>query len=85
MTVTHGICPRVGDWDTYNMAQCAVDEAFRSHIALGGDPESASVLDNFCWPDPVKSAKTPDGEYKLAQLVRTCKGVDQGYREGYDL
>ena len=77
VTVTHGICPRVGDWDTYNMAQCAVDEAFRSHIALGGDPESASVLDNFCWPDPVKSAKTPDGEYKLAQLVRTCKGVNR--------
>lgn len=76
VTVTHGICPRVGDWDTYNMAQCAVDEAFRSHIALGGDPESASVLDNFCWPDPVKSEKTPDGEYKLAQLVRTCKGVN---------
>jgi phosphoribosylformylglycinamidine synthase len=27
-------------------------------------------LDNFCWPDPVQSDKTPDGEYKLAQLVR---------------
>jgi len=77
VTVTHGICPRVGDWDTYNMAMCAVDEAYRSHIALGGDPESASVLDNFCWPDPVKSEKTPDGEYKLAQLVRTCKGVNR--------
>ncbi|MCQ2604532.1 MAG: AIR synthase-related protein [Spirochaetia bacterium] len=77
VTVTHGICPRVGDWDTYNMALCAVDEAYRSHIALGGDPDSASVLDNFCWPDPVKSEKTPDGEYKLAQLVRTCKGVNR--------
>lgn len=77
VTVTHGICPRVGDWDTYNMAMCAVDEAYRSHISLGGDPDSASVLDNFCWPDPVKSEKTPDGEYKLAQLVRTCKGVNE--------
>jgi phosphoribosylformylglycinamidine synthase len=27
-------------------------------------------LDNFCWCDPVQSEKTPDGEYKLAQLVR---------------
>jgi phosphoribosylformylglycinamidine synthase len=27
-------------------------------------------LDNFCWPDPVQSPKTPDGHYKLAQLVR---------------
>jgi phosphoribosylformylglycinamidine synthase len=27
-------------------------------------------LDNFCWCDPVQSEKTPDGTYKLAQLVR---------------
>ena len=24
-------------------------------------------LDNFCWPDPVQSASTPDGRHKLAQ------------------
>ena len=29
-----------------------------------------AVLDNFCWCDPVASEKNPDGEYKLAQLVR---------------
>ena len=52
------------------MALCAVDEAYRSHIVLGGDPEYAAVLDNFCWPDPVQSDETPDGEHKLAQLVR---------------
>ncbi len=75
LTVTHGICPRFGDIDTYNMAQCAVDEAYRAHIALGGNPEEASILDNFCWPDPVLSEKTPDGPYKMAQLVRTCKGL----------
>jgi phosphoribosylformylglycinamidine (FGAM) synthase-like enzyme len=27
-------------------------------------------LDNFCWCDPIQSEKTPDGEFKLAQLVR---------------
>jgi phosphoribosylformylglycinamidine synthase len=32
-------------------------------------------LDNFCWCDPVKSDKTPDGEYKLAQLVRANRGL----------
>jgi phosphoribosylformylglycinamidine synthase len=32
-------------------------------------------LDNFCWCDPVKSEKTPDGEYKLAQLVRANKAL----------
>ncbi|MBT3273158.1 MAG: phosphoribosylformylglycinamidine synthase [Spirochaetales bacterium] len=75
LTVTHGVCPRYGDIDTYNMAACAVDEAFRAHIALGGDPETAAALDNFCWPDPVESASAPDGAYKMAQLVRACRGL----------
>jgi phosphoribosylformylglycinamidine synthase II len=75
VTVTHGICPRVSDDDAYSMAVLAVDEAYRSHIALGGDPDKASGLDNFCWPDPVASATNPDGEYKLAQLVRANQGL----------
>lgn len=75
LTVTHGVCPRIGDLDAYAMAQCAVDEAYRAHIALGGNPDEASILDNFCWPDPVLSEKTPDGPYKMAQLVRTCQGL----------
>ncbi|MBN2650922.1 MAG: hypothetical protein JXR63_00965 [Spirochaetales bacterium] len=75
LTVTHGLAQRYSDLDAYSMAACGVDEAFRAHIALGGNPEIASALDNFCWPDPVKSETTPDGEYKLAQLVRACKGL----------
>ena len=75
LTVTHGICPRIGDLDPYQMAMNAVDEAYRAHIALGGLPDNASVLDNFCWPDPVESASAPDGAYKLAQLVKTCQGL----------
>jgi phosphoribosylformylglycinamidine synthase subunit PurSL len=80
LTVTHGICPRFGDWDTYDMAQCAVDEAVRAHVALGGDPERMAALDNFCWPDPVESAENPDGAYKLAQLVRACRGLADACR-----
>ncbi len=75
LTVTHGVCPRYGDVDPYQMAFNAVDEAYRAHIALGGNPDFASVLDNFCWPDPVESPWTPDGAYKLAQLVKTCQGL----------
>jgi phosphoribosylformylglycinamidine synthase len=33
-----------------------------------------ACLDNFCWPDPIKSVKTPDGEHKLGTLVRSCIG-----------
>ncbi|MBN2737349.1 MAG: phosphoribosylformylglycinamidine synthase subunit PurL [Spirochaetales bacterium] len=75
LTITHGVCQRYGDVDAYDMAACALDEAFRAHIALGGNPEEASALDNFCWPDPVEAPGNPDGAYKLAQLVRSCQGL----------
>jgi phosphoribosylformylglycinamidine synthase len=52
------------------MAACAIDEAVRNTVAVGGSLERLAGLDNFCWCDPVQSEKTPDGEYKLAQLVR---------------
>ena len=77
VTVTHGVCPRYSDKDTYDMAMCAVDEAYRAHIGSGGNPDFAAALDNFCWPDPVESETTPDGKYKLAQLVRACKGLNK--------
>lgn len=75
LVVTHGLIPRYSAIDTYQMAACAIDEAFRSAVILGADPEKITGLDNFCWPDPVKSDYTPDGEYKLAQLVRACEAV----------
>jgi phosphoribosylformylglycinamidine (FGAM) synthase-like enzyme len=78
--VTHGICPWYGDADGYAMAQCAVDEAVRAHVALGGDPEQMSALDNFCWPDPVEGPDNPDGAFKLAQLVRACRGLADACR-----
>ena len=75
LTVTHGICQRYGDIDTYHMAMAAVDEAYRAHIALGGDPDLVSALDNICWSDPVESENNPDGAYKMAQLIRALKGM----------
>ena len=75
VVVSHGICPRYSDIDTYHMAQCALDEAVRSAVAVGGDPANTWALDNFCWPDPVESESNPDGAYKLAQLVRACSGL----------
>jgi len=75
LTVAHGACPRLSSRDARAMALAAVDEAYRAHIALGGDPARAVALDNFCWPDPVESASNPDGAYKLAQLVRACEAL----------
>jgi phosphoribosylformylglycinamidine synthase len=70
VVVANGICPRYSDIDAYHMAACAIDEAVRNAVAVGGTLERLAGLDNFCWCDPVQSEKTPDGHYKLAQLVR---------------
>jgi phosphoribosylformylglycinamidine synthase II len=75
IAVSNGINPCYGDIDTYHMVACVVDEAIRNIIAVGGKLGSIAGLDNFCWPDPIVSDKTPDGEYKLAQLVRACKAL----------
>jgi phosphoribosylformylglycinamidine synthase II len=70
-----GINPFYSEIDAYLMAANAVDEAVRNAVAVGADPDRISLLDNFCWPDPVHdSEKTPDGRYKLAQLVRAARG-----------
>ncbi|MCE5271313.1 phosphoribosylformylglycinamidine synthase, partial [bacterium] len=75
VSVGCGILPRYSDLDTYHMVACCVDEALRNVVAVGADPSRVAGLDNFCWPDPVQSAKTPDGRYKMAQLVRACQAL----------
>ena len=75
IAVSHGICPRYSDRDTYAMAACAVDEAVRNALCVGADPERLAGLDNFCWCDPIQSPSNPDGEFKLGQLVRAARGL----------
>jgi phosphoribosylformylglycinamidine synthase subunit PurSL len=70
-----GIAPRYSDIDTYWMMAAVIDEAVRNIMAAGADPDHMAGLDNFCWCDPVQSEKTPDGEYKLAQLVRANEAL----------
>lgn len=71
----HGICPRYSDIDTYHMTANAVDEALRNYVAVGGSLDLVAGLDNYCWCDPVLSEKTPDGPYKMAQLVRSNQAL----------
>ncbi|MEA2013792.1 MAG: AIR synthase-related protein [Thermodesulfobacteriota bacterium] len=75
VVVANGICPRYSDIDTYHMVACAIDEAVRNTIAVGGSLDRLAGIDNFCWCDPVESEKTPDGRYKLAQLVRANRAL----------
>ena len=75
VVVAHGICPSYSDIDTYHMMANAIDEGLRNYVAVGGNIEHVAGLDNFCWCDPVASEKTPDGEYKAAQLVRANQAL----------
>ncbi len=75
IVLSHGICPRYSDYDTYWMMANAIDEAVRNAVAVGADLDHMAGCDNFCWCDPVQSEKTPDGHYKLAQLVRANKAL----------
>jgi phosphoribosylformylglycinamidine (FGAM) synthase-like enzyme len=47
----------------------------RKQLCAGARLDRIAALDNFCWPDPVLSPSTPDGAYKMAQLVRACRGL----------
>jgi len=75
LVIANGICPKLSDLDTYWMMAGAIDEGVRNAVATGGDIRHMAGVDNFCWCDPVQSEKTPDGEYKLAQLVRANQAL----------
>ena len=62
-----GVNPFYTDLDPYNMAWAAVDEAMRNVVAVGGDPDQVSLLDNFAWGNP----NLPD---RLGSLVRCARG-----------
>jgi phosphoribosylformylglycinamidine synthase len=73
--LAEGINPFYSDLDAYHMMANVIDEAVRRVISVGGRLDQIAGLDNFCWPDPVWSEKTPDGPYKMAQLVRANKAL----------
>jgi len=75
--LSEGVNPFYSDIDTEAMAAAVVDEAVRRQVCAGARLDRIALLDNFCWPDPVESEGTPDGAYKLAQLVRACRGLHE--------
>jgi len=77
LAISNGLAPRLSEHDAHLMAVCSVDEAVRNIVCVGADPSSISLLDNFCWPDPVMSPKNPHAKSILAQLVRACQGLKE--------
>ena len=75
VAITCGINPKISKFDTYAMAEYAIDEAVRNAVCVGANPEEMVLVDNYCWPDPIYSEKNLDGSHKLAQLVRASKAI----------
>ena len=75
IAISVGINPGYGLIDTYHMAACAMDEAIRRIIAVGGSLKQIALNDNFCWPSPLPTPGNPDAAYKMAQLVRANKAL----------
>lgn len=67
VALSNGIAPLYGRSDPYAMAWASIDEAMRNLVAVGVDPTTVSILDNFCWGNP----RLPD---RLGSLVRCVQG-----------
>ncbi|RMG97977.1 MAG: phosphoribosylformylglycinamidine synthase [Deltaproteobacteria bacterium] len=75
VVLAEGVHPFYGAFDPKVMAHAAVEEGVRRVLCAGARIDRIAALDNFCWPDPIASEKTPDGRFKLGQLVRCCEGL----------
>ena len=72
VAVSHGICSRFSDIDSYAMAAEAIDEAVRNAVCTGANPDYMAGLDNFCWA--MGFSKEDQVKY-LGMLVRANKAL----------
>jgi len=67
--------PMYGDFDPYNMAASAIDEAVRNAVCVGADPKTIVLLDNFCWGNTDR----PKTLGSLVAAARACYDVALEY------
>jgi phosphoribosylformylglycinamidine synthase len=75
--LSEGINPFYSDLDTRWMTASVIDEAVRKAVGSGARLDHLAGLDNYCWPDPIPSDRNPDGEHKLAQLIRSTRALSE--------
>lgn len=68
VVLSQALYPTYAEIDTYHMAACAIDEAIRNTIAVGGDINHLALLDNFCWC----SSDEPQRLGQLKAAVTAC-------------
>ncbi len=72
LAISHGICPRFSDIDTYHMVANTIDEAIRNAVCAGANPDYMAGLDNFCWA--MGYSKEDEIKY-TGDLVRANKAL----------
>lgn len=75
LVVSNGMNPNYGDYDAYWMAASAIDEATRNAVAVGADPTTISILDNFCWGN----ADKPEVLGSLVRAALACRDVSVAF------
>ncbi len=75
LAVGNGLAPRFADLDPRAAAACAIDEAVRNVVAVGGDPARTAILDNFCWGN----VRDPEMLGALVRTAEACRDVALAY------
>lgn len=75
LVISNGMNPNYGDYDTYHMAASAIDEAIRNAVAVGANPNTISILDNFCWGNTDR----PEVLGSLVRAALACHDVSLAY------
>ena len=76
LAVGIGVNPWYGITDPEHMAHAVVDEAIRNVVAVGADPSSVALLDNFSWGDP----RRPSTLGELVAAVQGCCAAATAFR-----
>lgn len=71
LVISNGMNPNYGDYDAYCMAASAIDEAIRNAVAVGANPATITLLDNFCWGN----AEKPEVLGSLVRSALACYDV----------
>ncbi len=75
LVVSCGMNPYFGDLDPYRMAASGIDEAVRNAVAVGADPATIAILDNFCWGNTDR----PETLGTLVEAALACYDVSIGF------
>jgi len=76
LAFAQALLPTYSQIDAYAMTACGIDEAVRRVLSVGGTLDHIGGVDNFCWPNiQYHPIDNPDGKFKAAQLVRSCRAL----------